>query len=154
MVRIELHGKKAERFLAAQKRAEKAPQSESLTFVVRSLTDVKAVAAYLGVEIPEGRGRFPIRRLEERVSELGHTLDRSEYGDSVSVLPGLYKVSLMELSGDRVIPRSGIVTGDQLREFTTGRGRPSKDVVATTAINVHGWGDTYLSDSVQVERQD
>jgi hypothetical protein len=160
VVRYELTGKEAERVLAAHAKARvgrvvtEDSDAETFTFVVRSIDDVKAVAAYLGVDVPEGRGRFPMKRLEEAVAALGHTLDRSHYGESVSVLPGTYRVSLMELVDDKVYPRTGIVTGDQVRQFASGRGRPSKDSVASAAIDVHGWGDTYLSDSVEVSRQD
>lgn len=158
MVKYELTGQTAQKVLKAYHRTQKhmstAPDADGLTFVVRSLEDVKAVANYLGVEIPEGRGRFPMRRLEETATALGHTIDRSQYGDTVTVLPGTYRVQLMEKVGDKIYPRTGIVTGDQVRPYSQGRGRPSKDAVASAAINVHGWGETYLTDSVQVTRQD
>jgi hypothetical protein len=156
MVRYELQGDRATKFLAAWKRANKdtPTATDTYTFVVRSLADVKAVAAYLGVDVPEGRGRFPMKRLEDALAAMGHTLDRSEYRESVAFMPGTYRVSLMEVAGSKVYPRTGIVTGEQVKEFANDRGRPSKDAIASAAINVHGWGETYLSDSVQVSRTD
>jgi phytoene dehydrogenase-like protein len=157
VVKYKLTGEQAIAFLELSKKSHVAKvvdDTPSLTFVVRSLSDVKAVAHYLGVDIPEGRGRFPIVRLENEIARLGHKLDRSDYGES-DVSPATYRVSLMELVDDTVYPRTGMITGDQLREFTTGkRGRVSKETLATAAINVHGWSDTYLADSVVVERQD
>jgi hypothetical protein len=158
MVRYQLTGEQAERFLQANAKSRIAQvvsdEPQSLTFVVRSLSDVKAVAAYLGVEVPEGRGRFPMARLDQEIERLGHKLDRSNYGET-DVSTVTYRVSLMEVVGAHVHPRTGIVTADQVREYTgSRRGRVAKDAVASAAINVHGWGDTYLSDSVQVERQD
>lgn len=156
MVRYEVTGERALALLEAARRADiphvVESDTESLTFVVRSLADVKAVAAYLGMRVPSGRGRFPIGRLEEHAARMGHKLDRSAYGDVADSAPGTYRVSLMEVAGSRVFPRTATVTTDQVKQFTQGRGRPSKDAVASAAISVHGWGDTYLSDSVQVER--
>lgn len=163
MVKYELTGRQAQQVIAAAQRANNPrvriketdeTNQEELTFVVRSVSDVKAVAAYVGLDIPEGRGRFPMRRLEEALAQRGYKLDRSAYGDKVSVIPGTYQVSLMAIVGGKVYPRVGIVTGDQVREFAGGRGRPSKDAVASAAISVHGWEDTYLTDSVSVTRQD
>ncbi len=161
MVKYELTGDKANQVIAAMSRAKNPgvrvaddTATESLTFVVSNLSDVRAVAAYLGIDIPEGRGRFPMRRLEETLARMGHKLDRSAYGDKVSVIPGTYRVSLMSVVGDKVYPRSGVVTGEQVRQFAGERGRPSKDALASAAINVHGWEDAYLTDSVSVERQD
>jgi len=159
VVRYELKGQAAEQAREyfrthAGATATSGSAEESFTFVVRSIEDVKAVAAYLGVDIPSGRGRFPMKRLEESAARQGHRIDRSEYDGTVAVIPGTYRVSFMEIVGDKVYSRTGIVTGEQVKKYMSGRGRPSKDSVVSAAIDAYGWGETYLADSVVVDKQD
>lgn len=165
MVQVEVTGKRAQELLRAQARVNTtrsrtvtAPVEQStdaLVFVVRSKEDAMLVASFIGLGIPEGRGRFPIARLAEALAEKGYRLDKASYGDQkVSTIPATYRVNLMEMVGTKVYPRTGLVTGDQVREYHSGRGRASADAIASAAINAHGWGETYMSDSVRVERLD
>src|ERR1044072_9756826 len=100
---------KTHREMQGRTTANVQPSSEMLTFRVTNKEDAALVAAYFGLEIPQGRGRFPIQRLRETVALHGHKLDTTAYGsDSAPHMPGTLRVTLMEQTGGGVLPRTGV----------------------------------------------
>ncbi len=139
--------------VSTRERSDETPSVEiEYTFVANSLADLHAIARYFDFEV-QGRGRFPWRRLRDEIMRPNGYDLVVDYDPRVTTIDAAYYVSLMQIEGDRVFPRSGIVSGEQIRNALGVRtGQPAKSDLADLAVEIHGWGEEYLTDSLTVEK--
>jgi len=122
-----------------------------VTYVVNDSDDAKVVAQYFGMDIPEGRGRFPIARLQEMVEAKGDKLDTSKYDTTPTVKVSHYRVTAFVLIGKKFEVRRAVVDTQQVREHigVVTRGRLSQSDIGQAAAVQEGWT---AYDIVTVER--
>lgn len=122
-----------------------------VAYVVHDSEDAKVIAQYFGMDVPEGRGRFPIARLQETVEAKGDTLDVSKYDTSPVVKLSHYRVTALVMINKRFEVRRAVVDTQQVRDHigVVSRGRLSQSDIGEAAANLEGWSGY---DIVQVER--
>lgn len=122
-----------------------------VAYVVRNSEDAKVIALVFGMDVPEGRGRFPINRLVELVESKGDTLDVSQYGTSTNVPVSNYLVTaLVTVKGKFEVERAIVSSVDVRNNIgKVVRGRLSQSDIGATAANLNDWKGY---DVVTVER--
>lgn len=121
------------------------------TYVIKNSNDARNLALLFDVELPEGRGRFPIARLRTAVQAMGHHIDDSGYDSTSATTETCYEVSGFARTDKRKndvrIAVSAIICASDIRKFAPAkRGRLSHSATADAAAAMNEWLEFEMTD--------
>lgn len=124
------------------------------TFIVENVQEARILAAYYGMEIPTGQGRFPMRRLQNIASNAGDTIILSNYSNSAPLRDTTsYRVAALVKDGKFYRPTETTIDVDTVRQWAkkqARRGRTAHSDIVNAVINREGWQDATI---ITVEKE-
>lgn len=123
------------------------------TYVINDIEAARALAWLLGIDVPDGKGRFPFARLRTAAIEHGHDIDLSNYSTATVSTEPYYEVSGFARIGNKDAREfvTTMLSASDIRKFESAkRGRLSESATAEAAANLNNWREFEMTNVLQI----
>lgn len=115
-----------------------------VTYILQNVRDGRILAKYYEIDVPEGQGRFPLKRLKDVATANGDTIVVKDWQQDITNGIGQqrYHVEALVQEGHAKVARETIVTLADVRAWARlqgKRGRVSTETIARATAAINHW---------------